>query len=216
MVKCWSCTCEFDANEVSFCNHTDPTLICPFCLNCACQAPEDYRNKFLQNCPQSVLEEKLILESRSSLRLGELLIRAGKINRNDLLEAINTQKSLKQRIGQIFVKMNLLSQEELALFLMEQQGVDKINLKNFEVDFALVEKLGKDFCLKHRVIPVEFYRLNENLILRLVIQSTDTLLKLKRSARAKNLVIIPYVAEELIQFEKIMRKIKDYDVMVLQ
>lgn len=215
VMKCWFCTCEFDAGEASFCSHNDPTLICPYCLKCGCSAPEDYRNNFLKNCPKSILEEKLILESRASLKLGELLIRAGKITRGNLILAIEKQKTFKQRIGQIFIMMNLLTPEELTVYLKEQRGVDYLNLEGFELDFGLVEQIGKEFCLYYKVIPIELYQLNSEKVLRMVIYSHDDLLKLKKAPQLKDYVIIPYEAYKK-DIDRLLRQIQAYDVMVLE
>jgi len=215
VMKCWFCTCEFDAGEASFCSHTDPTLICPYCLKCGCEAPEDYKNNFLKNCPKKILEEKLILESRASLKLGELLIRAGKITRSNLISAIDKQKTFNQRIGQIFIMMKLLTPEELTVYLKEQRGIDRISLEGFELDFDLVEQIGKDFCIYHKVIPIELYQFNSEKVLRMVIYTHDDLLRLKKSHQLKTYVLIPYEASKK-DIDRLLRQIRDYDVMVLE
>jgi hypothetical protein len=215
IMRCWFCTCEFDVGETSFCNHTDPTLICPYCLKCGCEAPDEYKNDFLKNCPKKILEEKLILESRSSLRLGEILIRAGKITRNNLIAAIEKQQTFKERIGQIFIMMKLLTPEELSIYLREQKGMDHIELTGFELDFDLVEKIGRQFCLQQKIIPIELYQLNSKKILRLVIYSGDDLLKLKKSGELRDYVLIPYDAPRE-NIDQLLAEIYDYDVVLLK
>lgn len=215
VIKCWFCTCEFDGNEASFCSHVDATLICPYCLKCCCDAPQEYKNKFLKSCPKKILEEKLILESRASLKLGEILIRAGKITRSNLLSAINKQKSFKKRIGQIFILMDLITPEELSLYLMEQKWIDHIDLENFEIDFDLVETIGKDFCLAHKIIPIESYELSDKKILRLALSSKDDLVKLKITTQLRDFILIPYEGDPE-DIKRLLKKVKEYDVMVLE
>jgi len=215
LLKCWFCTSEYNAGETSFCSHIDATLICPYCLKCACDAPEEYKIEFMEKCPKKILEEKLIRESKTSLKLGEMLIRAGKITRNNLLTAIDKQKSFNKRIGQIFIMMDLITPEELSLYLMEQKWIDRLELDNFEVDHELVEMIGKDFCLEKKIIPIEAYELNQKKILRLVVFSRDDLLMLKNSDRLKDYVLIPYDAlpEDI---NRILLEIKNYDIMLLK
>jgi hypothetical protein len=169
----------------------------------------------MKNCPKKILEEKLIRESRASLRLGEMLIRVGKITRNNLLSAIEKQKTFHKRIGQIFIMMDLITPEELSLYLMEQKWIDRLELDNFEVDHELVETIGKDFCLEKKIIPIEAYELNQKKILRLVVFSRDDLLLLKNSDRLKDYVLIPYDAlpEDI---NRILLEIKNYDIMLLK
>jgi type IV pilus assembly protein PilB len=169
----------------------------------------------MKNCPKKILEEKLIRESKASLRLGEMLIRAGKISRNNLLTAIEKQKTFNKRIGQIFIMMNLITPEELSLYLMEQKWIDRLELDDFEVDHELVEMIGKDFCLEKKIIPIELYELNQKKVLRLVVFSRDDLLVLKNSERLKDYVLIPYDAlpEDI---NRLLLEIKNYDVMLLK
>lgn len=214
-MHCWFCTSEFDAAEASFCSHIDPTVICPFCLKCACEAPENYKNKFLKNCPKQILEEKLIRESRTSLKLGEVLIRAGKINRTHLLTAIEKQKSFRQRIGQIFISMDLLTPEELSLYLLEQQWIDRIDLTEFEVDHDLVDKIGRTFCLLHKIIPIEYYEAGNQKILRFVLFSKEDLPKLKRSKELKDYILIPYESSEE-DLKRLFRQIIENEPLVLE
>ena len=69
-VNCWQCMAEFNALDAPFCSHNDPTKICPFCLHCSCEAPDEYQRKFWDDGPRQLKEEKWMLENRSSLRLG--------------------------------------------------------------------------------------------------------------------------------------------------
>jgi hypothetical protein len=215
LMQCWFCNSQFDASEASFCSHIDPTLICPYCVKCACDAPEEYIKNFLKNCPKKILEEKLILESRTSLKLGEILIRAGKITRGNLIAAIERQKIFKKRIGQIFIMMNLLTPDELSLYLMEQQNIEKIDLENFEIDFALVEEIGKDFCLAQKIIPVEFYETNNEKILRFIIYSIDDLLKLRNCKELKDYILLPLAAPHE-DTNRLLKEIKESDILVLK
>ncbi|MCP4221141.1 MAG: hypothetical protein GY765_41310 [bacterium] len=214
-VSCWFCTCAFEAGEANFCNHFDATLICPYCLKCACDAPDEYKRTFLKDCPSEILEEKLILESKTSLKLGEMLIRAGKINKDHLLKAIDTQKSFNKRIGQIFIMMNLLTPEELTVFLSEQKGIDVIDLEKFEIDLELVEKVGKQFCLTHKIIPIEYYQINREKILRFAATSKKEVTQLKQCNELEKYRLIPYEAPEE-DIERLLQDIKKADVFLLQ
>ncbi len=213
LLKCWFCNCEYNAEETSFCSHIDATFICPYCLKCACDAPEEYKIDFKKKCPKKILEEKLIRESKTSLKLGEMLIRAGKITRNNLFTAIEKQKSFNKRIGQIFILMNLITPEELSLYLMEQKWIDRLDLQNFELDFELVEMIGKDFCLEKKIIPIETYELNQKKILRLVIFSRNDLFDLKNCDRLKDYILIPYDALPE-DFNRLLLEIMNYDIML--
>jgi CheY-like chemotaxis protein len=69
LVECRLCQREFDAVKASWCRclATEPTLVCPSCLTCFCDAPE-YRREFWAGAPQSVWDAKRS-ESREVLGL---------------------------------------------------------------------------------------------------------------------------------------------------
>lgn len=203
IVRCWHCTAQFDAAKEPFCSHIDPTKICPFCLRCFCEAPEDYKDDFIKRSPKELLAEKMKLQARKDMRLGELLIQAGKITEAQLNVAIAKQKILrtKKRIGEILAMMGLISHSELLLYLEKQKGIEKINLKNFEIDFVLVKKIGKAFCLQQRIIPIEIYQPNDEKILRFATSSRAAIPGIMECIELKRYVLIPYLADkEYIDF----------------
>jgi hypothetical protein len=199
---------EFNAFEAPFCNHTDPTKICPFCLHCSCEAPEEYQRKFWEDGPRQLKEEKWMLENRSSLRLGELLIKAGKLTRGQLMEVIEKQRETKRKFGEVIVMMNLLTPEELELYLMDQKWIDEIDLKEIKADFPLIDKVGRETCARLRMIPFEIIQMNDQEILRVAVESQRQVAELKKDEDLRHYKIIPYIAkgqdidEILIQLSK--------------
>lgn len=218
IVRCWHCTAQFDAAREPFCSHRDPTKICPFCLRCFCDSPDEYKADFIKRSPKDLLAEKFKLQDRKDMRLGELLIQAGKITEPQLQIAIAKQNILrrrKKRLGEILVMMNLISHDELLLFLENQRDIDEINLKNFDIDYELVEQIGKKFCVQQRVIPIELYLNNNERILRFASSSRKEIAKLKECMELKKFVLIPYLADkEYIDF--LLEEIKNNDMVVLK
>jgi len=217
-VICWFCTAEFNALDAPFCNHTDLTKICPFCLHCSCDAPNNYQKKFWENGPKELLEEKLIVENKSSFKLGEILIRAGKITKAQLKEAIEKQKVLKKRLGEVIVMMDLVTPDELQLYLVDQKIIEEIDLKKKRIDFKLIEKIGVDFCVLFEVIPLEEFFIDEHPFLRLAVLSKEKLNQIKKHERVKNYTVIPYMAkiEDIeVLLKKITREEDVEDVLLL-
>lgn len=199
IVRCWHCTAQYDAVKEPFCSHRDPTKICPFCLRCFCEAPDDYKADFIMKSPKELLSEKIRLQGRKDMRLGELLIIAGKINEDQLKVAIakqNILKRRKKRLGEILVMMKLISPDELLLFLEKQKGLDEINLKNFELDFELVNRIGKNLCLKNTIIPIEVYERNDENFFRFASSSREKIAEIIESKELRRYVMIPYLADK--------------------
>ena len=215
IVCCWHCGAAFNAFEVPFCTHMDATKICPFCLKCSCDAPEQYKKKFTQNCPKKLLEEKISQQEGKELKLGEILIKAGKISEDQLNTAIERQKTGKRPLGEIFMMMGLITYNELKMVLVDQRELAFINLDKFEVDFPLVEKVGKKFCLHYRFVPLEYVKMDNQNILRFAIANKADLYRLKLVKGLKDIVLVPYLADKK-KIELLLEEIRDQDFLVLK
>ncbi len=161
IVECWYCLGEFDAIKAAWCAHPDPTKICPYCLNCSCNAPADYKKKFWDNAPPLLNIERVKLTSVKQ-RLGEILVADKKINSEQLLAALNKQEKTGEKIGEILIKMGLIKKEELSLYLLRQKDIPTIDILNKEVDIKLVQKFGIQTCLKYGIIPFLIEKINDD------------------------------------------------------
>jgi type II secretory ATPase GspE/PulE/Tfp pilus assembly ATPase PilB-like protein len=120
---CWSCLGEFDALSAVWCSHDpkNPTKLCPFCLTCFCQASETYKQEFWSRAPRRLHDELLVL-GKSKDRLGDILIRMGRLTTPQLLEALVEQKETGRRLGEILAARGMVPAEEIQAAL-QTQGV---------------------------------------------------------------------------------------------
>ncbi len=184
-IKCWNCLSVFQEEEADWCAHSPATKICPFCFKCGCQAPEKMK------------EEQIKKETNFEVKkIGEILLEAGKLEPGHLQEALSLQKVIKKKIGEILVMMSLINENELKLYLLNQKKIEKIDLKNQQVDLAAVDKLGEQLCLNYKIIPIEVEELQNSKMLRFAFYSFDQLDKIRKSEDFKNFRLIPYLAEE--------------------
>ncbi len=207
IVKCWYCGAEYNAFEAPLCQHRNPTKVCPYCLHCICGAPEAYKADFMGKCPKELLDDMSIQKGAENPKLGEMLVRSGKITREQLREAIERQSILKKKLGEILVMMGLLTPDELRLYLVDQKWTDEIDLHDFKLDMGLMERVGKDFCWRQRMIPIEYYRIGSDKILSFAVGSKDDLTQIRQSERLRDLVLIPYIAPRE-QVEKLLEEIR--------
>ena len=87
-------------------------------------------------------------------RLGELLVKAGRITNDQLREALAKQKEEGGRLGVNLVKMGLIAEPELVEFLSKQFNVSAINLSRVEIDETVVKIIPADVARKYTIIPV--------------------------------------------------------------
>jgi type IV pilus assembly protein PilB len=87
-------------------------------------------------------------------RIGELLVKENLLTAEQLREARAEAKGTGDRLGAQITKLGYLDETELADFVAKQYGVPSINLDEFEIDRAVIELVPEEVALKHNVIPV--------------------------------------------------------------
>jgi len=196
IVKCWHCMTEFDAAAAGDCSHSTPTKICPFCLKCFCNASEDYKKKFMKNCPKELLAESGEARNSLYLKIGEILIKAGKISIEQLDTALDKQRIVNKKLGEILIMMSLITPDELQLYLLNQKSIEKIDLKNIAVDTGLIFQIGKEFCLDQKIVPIEIQEIAGGHVLRFAFYSVNDLPQLKKRGELQKFKLIPYLAQK--------------------
>ncbi|PWT91702.1 MAG: type IV-A pilus assembly ATPase PilB [Acidobacteria bacterium] len=88
------------------------------------------------------------------LKLGELLLRNKLITKEQLDKALELQKANGNKLGYNLVKLNYVSDEEIAQCLSKQLGVSAINLSHFEIDQTVIDLVPVEVARKYDLIPV--------------------------------------------------------------
>lgn len=89
-----------------------------------------------------------------SNRLGEMLVKSNLITEDQLKKALAQQTSSGGRLGSNLVKLGYISEEDITSFLSKQYGVPSINLAHFEIDAAVIKLVPAEIAQKHMVIPI--------------------------------------------------------------
>ena len=194
LIFCWHCQAEFDASSAPDCGHASPTKICPFCLKCFCDASKEYKKKYLKNCPRELLAEYNEAKNTSYMKIGEILVKAGKISIGQLDTALDKQRIVNKKLGEVLIMMSLVTPDELQLYLLNQKRVETIDLKELKVDGSLINQVGRDFCLDQKIVPIEIQEIAGGRMLRFAFYSITELPKLKKSSQLQNFKLIPYLA----------------------
>ncbi|HBR15469.1 MAG TPA: type II secretion system protein GspE [Candidatus Omnitrophica bacterium] len=93
------------------------------------------------------------------LKLGEILIKQGLINDEQLKKAIEFQKKGKGRIGEILIKLGYITEENMAAALSTQFGIPYYSSENAELliprnDQDLEKLVPGDFAKKNNILPL--------------------------------------------------------------
>ncbi|MCC7009341.1 MAG: type IV-A pilus assembly ATPase PilB [Acidobacteria bacterium] len=89
-----------------------------------------------------------------AVRLGELLLREKRVTPNQLQEALNHQRLNGGRLGASLVKLGFLAEEDITAAVSRQVGVPAINLREVELETAVVKLVSAESAIKYNVLPV--------------------------------------------------------------
>jgi len=89
-----------------------------------------------------------------SHRLGDVLVKSGRITAEQLQQGLALQKEKGGRIGSALVKIGVLSEKELVEFLSQHFGVPAIDLSRVEVDESVIKIIPADVARKYTILPV--------------------------------------------------------------
>lgn len=89
-------------------------------------------------------------------RLGNILIKAGKINSFQLQEALKSQKILGKKLGEILVDSNIITEEDILESVEQQTGINRIDLNIINFDKKTISIIPKNLCDKYLLIPFGF------------------------------------------------------------
>jgi type IV pilus assembly protein PilB len=89
-----------------------------------------------------------------AVRLGELLLREKRVTPVQLQEALNHQRQNGGRLSSSLVKLNILTDDDITTVVSRHCGVPAINLREFDLDSAVVRLIPAESATKYNVLPV--------------------------------------------------------------
>jgi len=92
--------------------------------------------------------------ARMRKRLGELLLDAKKLTEKDLLRALTEQKKYGDKLGEVIVKLGMLSEREIIDTVSKQLNIPIVDLKELEIPEDVVSLITADIAKNSMLIPV--------------------------------------------------------------
>ncbi len=87
-------------------------------------------------------------------RLGEILIEEGVINDLQLATALGDQKQWGGKIGEILLRMKMMTEEDLAFALQTRLKVKWLSLKEMTIQEAIIKLVPEETAKKFLIVPV--------------------------------------------------------------
>lgn len=90
-----------------------------------------------------------------SLKLGDILISSGKINDNQLNEALQLQKKTGQKLGEILVEFGWVQEKTIIETLENQMGFEKYDVQNNIAGPEIPKLISESLARRYTAIPVK-------------------------------------------------------------
>ena len=87
-------------------------------------------------------------------RIGELLVRVNLLSRDELTRAREKATASGRRLGAEIAELGFMQESELTDFVAKQYGVPSVDLSDFEIDPEVIALIPEEVALKHNVVPV--------------------------------------------------------------
>jgi len=89
-----------------------------------------------------------------SVRLGEILVKENLISQDQLQKALEFQRANGGKLGSCLTKLGFISDDDITGVLSRQYGVPSINLKYYEIDPNVIRLIPQDTALRYQVVPL--------------------------------------------------------------
>jgi type IV pilus assembly protein PilB len=91
---------------------------------------------------------------RRSSKLGDILLKGGELTREQLDTALAEHRRSGQALGEVLLRLGLVSEERLRLALCRQLHIRFFSLDTIIIDPTLRNLVNEKFAMKHRTVPL--------------------------------------------------------------
>lgn len=96
-----------------------------------------------------------MMSNGSKVKLGELLLSSGAIDRHQLEAALGYQKRWGGKLGEIVVDMQFTGDDRICGALARQLGVPAVDLSSREIPLEVLRTVPRAVCEKYKLFPFE-------------------------------------------------------------
>ena len=99
-------------------------------------------------------------------RLGDLLVEAGVITQDQLMQALSVQKTERkgQRLGVVLMDLGFTDEKQIMKAVCSQLKLQPVDLSNIRIPEEITKLTEEAVLRKHNLIPFQFHEKNPNVI----------------------------------------------------
>ncbi|MCH4888796.1 type II secretion system protein GspE [Acidaminobacter sp. JC074] len=95
------------------------------------------------------------MKMRNTLRLGDLLVNAGKIKEDQLEFALQVQKDKKRKLGETLIELDFVSERDIIEVLEFQLGIPQVDLEKYYIEPDVPNLVSESFARTNLLIPIK-------------------------------------------------------------
>jgi len=92
---------------------------------------------------------------KANIRFGELLLSKGLLNRRELTEALNEQRNRGGRLGEILVKLKMVSDEDVRCALAEHLATERVHLDGKDIDMDIARLVPETIAKRFNLVAID-------------------------------------------------------------
>ncbi len=92
---------------------------------------------------------------RQKLKLGDVLVKAGAITEEQLIQALAEQKQKDVPLGKALVLLGFITEEKFLNSLAEQLKIPYLDMQDVKISQNAIRKVPESIARKHRIIPID-------------------------------------------------------------
>ena len=139
--------------------------------------------------------------SGKRIKIGEILVAAGAVKKEQLKDALHSQNQLGGTLGENLIRLGFIGEAELLKFLSEQMGYQHINLSKIEIPASIQRLVNAETVRLRRLLPIGFE--GKNLIVGMVDPTDITALsevEFQTGHRNKSVILSANQFEQALAF----------------
>lgn len=91
----------------------------------------------------------------TKLKLGELLVYAGKLTEEQLNDALSIQKKSGKKLGEIFVSENFVTEDDIIEVLEFQLGIPHVDLDKYQINLDVASIIPENIVRRYELIAID-------------------------------------------------------------
>ncbi len=92
--------------------------------------------------------------TKQRMHLGEILFKAGLVQKEALINAIKTAKTSNKRLGQVLIDLGLINEDTLAKAIAKQFGLKYVDVEQAPIPPDATKIIPEDLIKRHNILPL--------------------------------------------------------------